>query len=222
MEEVGHLFDVFTAHAGSPLNPYPLLDKAVCNVIVSLIYAHRFEYGDPDFIKMLKVLKENMGENIGLFSEVLNTFPILLRIPGLADKVFPGQKTFLIMVDKLVTEHKRTWNSDQPPRDLTDAFMAEMEKAKGNPESSFNDANLCLVVLDLLGAATVTTSTTLSWALLLMILHPDVQCQVQQEIDEVIWYVWLPEMADQVCMPFTNAVIHEGMTLISNLFRAEG
>ena len=32
------------------------------------------------------------------------------------------------MVDKLVTEHKRTWNSDQPPRDLTDAFMAEMEK----------------------------------------------------------------------------------------------
>jgi hypothetical protein len=39
-------------------------------VIVSLIYAHRFEYGDPDFIKMLKVLKENMGENIGLFSEV--------------------------------------------------------------------------------------------------------------------------------------------------------
>ena len=108
-----------------------------------------------------------------------------------------------------MTEHKRTWNSDQPPRDLTDAFMAEMEKAKGNPESSFNDANLCLVVLDLLGAATVTTSTTLSWALLLMILHPDVQCQVQQEIDEVIWYVWLPEMADQVCMPFTNAVIHE-------------
>nr|AAI16322.1 Pcdhb11 protein [Mus musculus] len=81
------------------------------------------------------------------------------------------------MVDKLVTEHKRTWNSDQPPRDLTDAFMAEMEKAKGNPESSFNDANLCLVVLDLLGAATVTTSTTLSWALLLMILHPDVQCE---------------------------------------------
>ena len=95
----------------------------------------------------------------------------------MADKVFPGQKTFLIMVDKLVTEHKRTWNSDQPPRDLTDAFMAEMEKAKGNPESSFNDANLCLVVLDLLGAATVTTSTTLSWALLLMILHPDVQCE---------------------------------------------
>ena len=34
------------------------------------------------------------------------------------------------MVDKLVTEHKRTWDPDQPPRDLTDAFLAEMEKVK--------------------------------------------------------------------------------------------
>lgn len=48
-------------------------------------------------------------------------------------------------------------------------------QAKGNPESSFNDENLRLVVIDLFMAGMVTTSTTLSWALLLMILHPDVQ-----------------------------------------------
>ena len=48
----------------------------------------------------------------------------------MADKIFPGQKTFLTMVDKLVTEHKRTWDPDQPPRDLTDAFMAEMETVR--------------------------------------------------------------------------------------------
>ncbi|XP_029403951.1 cytochrome P450 2D3 isoform X2 [Mus pahari] len=141
--------------------------------------------------------------------QVLNTFPILLHIPGLADKVFPGQKTFFTMVNKLVTEHKRTWDPDQPPRDLTDAFLAEMEKAKGNPESSFNEANLHLVVLDLFGAGIVTSSITLTWALLLMILHPDVQCRVQQEIDEVIGQVRPPEMADLARMPYTNAVIHE-------------
>ena len=57
-------------------------------------------------------------------------FPIVLRIPGLADKIFPGQKTFLTIVGKLVTEHKGTWDPDQPPRDLTDAFLAEMEKVR--------------------------------------------------------------------------------------------
>uniref|UniRef100_A0A8C6HEP3 Cytochrome P450, family 2, subfamily d, polypeptide 40 n=1 Tax=Mus spicilegus TaxID=10103 RepID=A0A8C6HEP3_MUSSI len=143
------------------------------------------------------------------FYKVVKMFPIVLRIPGLADKIFPGQKTFLTMVDKLVTEHKRTWDPDQPPRDLTDDFMAEMEKAKGNPESSFNEANLRLVVLDLFGAGIVTTSATLTWALLLMILHPDVQRRVQEEIDEVIGQVRRPEMADQARMTYTSAVIHE-------------
>ncbi|PNJ37392.1 CYP2D7 isoform 9, partial [Pongo abelii] len=38
-------------------------------------------------------------------------------------------------------------NPAQPPRDLTEAFLAEMEKAKGNPESSFNDENLRMVAV---------------------------------------------------------------------------
>lgn len=48
-------------------------------------------------------------------------------------------------------------------------------QAKGNPESSFNDENLRMVVVDLFTAGMVTTATTLTWALLLMILYPDVQ-----------------------------------------------
>ena len=50
-----------------------------------------------------------------------------------------------------------------------------MAQAKGNPESSFSEENLRLVVFDLFSAGMVTTSTTLTWALLLMILHPEVQ-----------------------------------------------
>ncbi|XP_006866974.1 PREDICTED: cytochrome P450 2D17-like [Chrysochloris asiatica] len=93
--------------------------------------------------------------------------------------------------------------------DLTDAFLDEMEKSKGNPESSFNEGNLRLVVGDLFAAGMVTTSTTLAWALLFMILHPEVQRRVQQEIDEVLGQVRRPEMADQARMPFTTAVVHE-------------
>ena len=50
-----------------------------------------------------------------------------------------------------------------------------MAQAKGNPESSFNDENLRMVVSDLFSAGMLTTSTTLVWALLFMIRHPDVQ-----------------------------------------------
>ena len=52
-----------------------------------------------------------------------------------------------------------------------------MAQANGNLESSFNDDNLRMLVADLFSAGMMTTSTTLDWALLLMILHPDVQCE---------------------------------------------
>ncbi|XP_031206394.1 cytochrome P450 2D1-like isoform X1 [Mastomys coucha] len=208
-KEAGHLCDAFAAQAGQSINPSTLLNKAVCNVIASLIFARRFEYEDPYLIRMLKILEESMTEVAGFIPGVLNAFPILLRIPGLADKVFQSQKTFMAILDNLLTENRTTWDPDQPPRNLTDAFLAEIEKAKGNPESSFNNENLRMVVIDLFAAGTMTTSTTLTWALLLMILHPDVQRRVQQEIDEVIGQVRCPEMTDQARMPYTNAVIHE-------------
>ncbi|XP_077654803.1 cytochrome P450 2D4-like isoform X3 [Urocitellus parryii] len=194
---------------GCPFNPMSLLKRAVCNVISSLIYARRFEYDDQRLAKILDLLEDTLKEDSGLLPMVLNAVPVLLRIPGLPGRVFPAQKAFVAMVDELLEEHRMTWDPAQPPQDLTDAFLVEVEKAKGNPESSFNDENLRIVVLELFTAGMATTSTTLAWALLLMILHPDVQRRVQQEIDEVIGQVRQPEMGDQDHMPFTMAVIHE-------------
>ncbi|EAW60493.1 cytochrome P450 2D6 isoform 2 [Homo sapiens] len=194
---------------GRPFRPNGLLDKAVSNVIASLTCGRRFEYDDPRFLRLLDLAQEGLKEESGFLREVLNAVPVLLHIPALAGKVLRFQKAFLTQLDELLTEHRMTWDPAQPPRDLTEAFLAEMEKAKGNPESSFNDENLRIVVADLFSAGMVTTSTTLAWGLLLMILHPDVQRRVQQEIDDVIGQVRRPEMGDQAHMPYTTAVIHE-------------
>uniref|UniRef100_A0A8I5TC37 Cytochrome P450 n=1 Tax=Pongo abelii TaxID=9601 RepID=A0A8I5TC37_PONAB len=226
-EEASCLCAAFADHSGRPFRPNGLLNKAVSNVIASLTCGRRFEYDDPRFLKLLDLAQEGLKEETGFLREVLNAIPVLLHIPGVAGKVLHSQKAFLAQLDELLTEHRMIWNPAQPPRDLTEAFLAEMEKAKGNPESSFNDENLRMVVADLFLAGMVTTSTTLAWGLLLMILHPDVQrgrraspgcpivgthvCpgRVQQEIDDVIGQVRRPEMGDQARMPYTTAVIHE-------------
>nr|XP_039319244.1 cytochrome P450 2D6-like isoform X2 [Saimiri boliviensis boliviensis] len=189
-KEAACLCAAFDNYDGRPFRPNELLNKAASNVIASLTCGHRFEF-------------------LLCQPKVLNAIPVLLRIPWLAGKVLRSQKAFLAQLDELLSEHRMTWDPAQPPRDLTDAFLAEMEKAKENPESSFNDVNLRMVVADLFLAGMVTTSITLAWGLLLMILHPDVQRRVQQEIDDVIGQVRPPEMGDQTCMPYTTAVIHE-------------
>ncbi|XP_036281400.1 cytochrome P450 2D14 [Pipistrellus kuhlii] len=208
-EEAACLCAAFEDQAGRPFSPSALLNKAVSNVISSLIYGRRFQYQDPRFQKLLDLMEEGLKEDSGFLRQVLDAVPVLLRIPGLAAKVFKGQRAFMALLDELVTEHKMSRDPAQPPRDLTDAFLDEVEKAKENPRSSFTDENLRMVVVDLFTAGMVTTSTTLAWALLLMILHPDVQRRVQKEIDEAIGQARRPEMADQARMPFTVAVVHE-------------
>uniref|UniRef100_A0A452DK26 Cytochrome P450 n=1 Tax=Capra hircus TaxID=9925 RepID=A0A452DK26_CAPHI len=209
-EEASCLCAAFADQAGeTPFSPRDLLNKAVSNVIASLTFGFRFEYNDPRIVKLLDMMEDMLKEESGLVRQVVEAVPVLLRIPGLAAKIFPGLKAFMALIDELITEQKMTRDPTQPPRHLIDAFLDEVKEAKGNPESSFNDENLRLVVTDLFSAGMVTTSTTLAWALLLMILHPDVQRRVQQEIDEVIGKVRRPEMGDQALMPFTVAVVHE-------------
>ncbi|XP_006890124.1 PREDICTED: cytochrome P450 2D17-like isoform X2 [Elephantulus edwardii] len=194
---------------GRPFSPKIHLNKAVTNVISCLTHGRRFEYNDPNFLKLLEMVETGLKEDSGFLREMLNVVPVLLRIPGLASKLFSGLKAFMDLLDGLITEHQVTRDRTQPPRDLTDAFLDEVEKAKGNPESSFTNENLRMVVADLFSAGMVTTSTTLTWGLLLLLLHPDVQRRVQEEIDEVIGQGRPPEMADQARMPYTTAVIHE-------------
>ncbi|XP_010804045.2 cytochrome P450 2D14 isoform X1 [Bos taurus] len=208
-EEASCLCAAFADQAGRPFSPMDLLNKAVSNVIASLTFGCRFEYNDPRIIKLLDLTEDGLKEEFNLVRKVVEAVPVLLSIPGLAARVFPAQKAFMALIDELIAEQKMTRDPTQPPRHLTDAFLDEVKEAKGNPESSFNDENLRLVVADLFSAGMVTTSTTLAWALLLMILHPDVQRRVQQEIDEVIGQVRRPEMGDQALMPFTVAVVHE-------------
>jgi len=48
------------------------------------------------------------------------------------------------------------------------------------------EEQLITVLMDLFLAGAETTSNTLEFAILYMVLHPDIQARVQAEIDEVI------------------------------------
>ena len=52
--------------------------------------------------------------------------------------------------------------------------------------SSFNDEQCVLVCFDLFEGGSETTSTTLSWSVLYIALHPEIQQKCQIEIDEEI------------------------------------
>ncbi|XP_063099917.1 cytochrome P450 2D17-like [Cavia porcellus] len=114
-EEAACLCAAFASQDGRPFLPNTLLSKAVCNVIASLIYARRFEYEDPGFMRMMDLLEDSLKEDSGLVPQVLNAVPMLLCIPGVSEKALPAQKAFLDLLDELLTEHRTTRDPAQPP-----------------------------------------------------------------------------------------------------------
>jgi hypothetical protein len=55
---------------GRPFRPNALLNKAVCNVIASLIFARRFEYNDPCLVRLLDQMDDALKEVSGFLPEV--------------------------------------------------------------------------------------------------------------------------------------------------------
>ncbi|NP_001182486.1 cytochrome P450 2D49 [Gallus gallus] len=207
-EEAGFLCSAISSEGGHPFDPRFLVNNAVCNVICTITYGERFDYGDKTFKKLLTLFENSLNEEAGFLPQLLNVAPVLLRIPGLPQKIFPCQKAYVDFTQMLIDKHKETWNPAYI-RDFTDAFLKEMAKGKEAEENGFNKSNLTLVTADLLVAGSETTATTLRWAFLFMLLYPEIQSKVHKEIDKVIGRNRPPTMADQVNMPYTNAVIHE-------------
>lgn len=62
---------------------------------------------------------------------------------------------------------------------------------------------------DLFSAGMETVKTTLEWAVLLMLHHPEAAKAVQKELDEVVGRSRMPSLEDQPFLPITEATIQE-------------
>uniref|UniRef100_A0A803K0V6 Uncharacterized XB5769266 n=1 Tax=Xenopus tropicalis TaxID=8364 RepID=A0A803K0V6_XENTR len=207
-EEAGYLCDAFQSEQGQLFDPHYKLNTAVANIMNSIVFGDRFDYDDYKFQKLLNLNQEMFEVEFGTMAQIATAIPWLAKLPGLAKMIYRPHVDVLEYLQKIISDHQKTWNP-ACTRDLIDAFTLEMEKVKGDKENYFNEKNLLFTAFDLFTAGSETSSTTLRWGLLYMLLYPDVQRKVQEEIDKVIGKSRKPVMADVLQMSYTNAVIHE-------------
>ena len=94
---------------------------------------------------------------------------------------------------------------------MTEAFLHKIRETSdvNNPfYGDTGDLNLINVLFDLFMAGSDTTAITLDWAMLLMILHPDIQSKVRQELDQNFGSR-KAKVNEKHKIPYTEAVIHE-------------
>ncbi|XP_077147757.1 cytochrome P450 2C5-like [Ranitomeya variabilis] len=207
-EEINYLMTLFKSYKGEPFNNTMIMNTAVCNIIVSILFGHRFDYDDQKLHRLLKLVMENakiIGSPMAL---LYNAFPSLMRwIPGTHKSVQQNTHELHSFIKEIFTKQRKKLDvNDQSC--FIKSFLVKQKEEKPNPELYFHDENLTSVVADLFAAGMETTSTTLKWAFLLMMKYPEIQRNVQKEIETVIGSAE-PQMIHRKQMPYTDAVIHE-------------
>ncbi|XP_037082197.1 methyl farnesoate epoxidase-like [Pollicipes pollicipes] len=192
---------------GSPMKVNCRFHLTVLNVLWRLVADNRFDSRDPDAQTYINTVNE--------FFAVLNPHNPLQLAPWLRhiapewsgyNAVVRHRSVTTGMFKELIREHQQTLDRSSP-RDFIDLFLLEME-APGAEGRQFTEQNLTIIGMDLFVAGMETTSTSLSWALLFMVLHPEVQSRVQREIDAVLGGRH-PAYADRHDMPYTAATLME-------------
>ncbi|XP_028818311.1 cytochrome P450 2J2-like [Denticeps clupeoides] len=208
-EESRCLLEAMESQKGDAFDPSDLFIKAVGNIICQLVFGQRYDYSDHTFQRMLNLSSDLFKLQASAWAQIYEAFPgIMKRLPGPHNDIFTHYDLISNFIRKEVNRHKDNFDPANP-RDYIDAFLTEMKENPQNVAEGFYESNLIMNSLDMFSAGTETTSTTLRWALLILMKYPDIQEKVQAEIDSVIGQSRPPNMSDRPNLPYTDAVIHE-------------
>ncbi|XP_014674506.1 PREDICTED: cytochrome P450 2U1-like [Priapulus caudatus] len=209
MEEVTVFLDILEQedrHSGFDVHNH--LTVSVSAIISSLIFGKHFTHDDPYFVRLLDCLYRLSKV---VTPDASNFIPGISLLPNSNFRRF---KTYYNEVktdffEKEIAEHTARLDTENP-RDFIDVYLTKMiELRKAGKHTTFSEEQLLVLVSDIFGAGSETTTTTLKWAFLYMIRHPDKQSKVQEELDRVIGRSRLPCLNDQASLLYTQATLFE-------------
>ncbi|XP_068100625.1 cytochrome P450 2K1-like [Hyperolius riggenbachi] len=209
-DELIYLIEHFKSQNGKPFDTEIIMSNAVCNVISSIIFGKRFEYNNPAFKKLLKTMSDNEKLGGSPKTVLYNYFPRIMSLFGAHKELMQNISELNEFLSKRIKQQRQEFNANDISGYI-DAYLLkqEQDQASDKTEKYFNDDNLAMAAFDLFTAGTGTTSTTLQWAILLMMKYPEIQKKVREEIQAHIKQGQMPTADDRRKMPYTDAVIHE-------------
>eukprot|EP00058_Branchiostoma_floridae_P017199 XP_002602687.1 hypothetical protein BRAFLDRAFT_72950 [Branchiostoma floridae] len=169
------------------------------NIICALVFGKRYDYGDTRFQHLLTTMA-NLGVEVARWE-----FPFITYIPGLQDPI-AGTRFHSKKLQQFIREEidlHRLNLDPEDPRDFIDYCLLQLDQQDGEG-TWLKEENVVFIIQSLFMAGTDTTAATLTWAMLYMVLYPDVQA----ELDSVLGAT-KPSLAHRDQLPYTTATIME-------------
>lgn len=186
--------------------------SVISNIMCGILFGHQFDYEEPNFKKVMNIM-HTFSESMGP-SAIVMTSRLLCHLPfGPGKRLKAVMNQFKEFLYQQIEERRKTFSPDvTKPNNFVDAFLLEMKDSGSadNAENKFNLQNLTTCCLELFYAGSETTSGTLSFAILCLATHPDVQEKLQKELDSHINKKHgTPSYADRAKLPYLQSFILE-------------
>ncbi len=225
VEEVTILCEHLETLKGKPVNMRNEFNISILSTLWQILSNERLDRDNEDLKELVKMIDMIFRTRSNLaFRIAVKLMPVMLAYGRLKEWV-TGEKRaesrLTVVSENAVSSHEKSFQEGHL-RDFIDHYLQEMNVEDSKIRSSFFKGetgrnNLRAIVRDLFFGGEETTSTALNWCMLFMILHPDIQTKVQEELDNVTGKSRMITLNDKPEIPYTEAVIHEVMRM-GNIF----
>ncbi|XP_050418495.1 cytochrome P450 2U1 [Patella vulgata] len=205
-EETNIVLDYLSQCEGKPIKVHEIMMKATTNIISTVVFGKRYDYSDPEFVQIIKVVEDGFSDMV-LFTPI-NRFPMLRFIPFLASKMLTVSYA-VMKVEQLIAKHIAKRRQVFDKNDIKDFIDVYLDMSVDGESSTITESNTRRIILDLFFAGSDTTATTLDWGFLFMVLHPEVQKKCQEEIDSVVGDGRMVDWSDKSKMSYNEATLLE-------------
>ena len=139
----------------------------VVNVIWKMIASKTFPLESDEGMAFMHLMDELFNKRLS----PLALIPVLGRLLcfGQIRRRFQMFREMRGLFEAEIEEHERSLEEAEP-RDLIDQYLVEVRAGR----EGFTKEQLTIIILDLFAAGSETSSTTLRWAILYLVLHPQV------------------------------------------------
>jgi cytochrome P450 len=209
--ELNELLDVIKQEEGKPVWPSSVLPPSVINILWTFVTGKRIARSDPSLSRLLQLLLER-SKAFDMSGGILNQMP-WLRFIAPEKTGYNLLQRFNKELNKLfmatIEDHHATYTEEKSSDDLIYGYIKEQKAREHDPNSTFTNLQLTMIILDIFIAGSQTTSITIDLALMMMLVRPDIQATIHQEIDQALDNSQLPMYSDKVKLPYTEAVLLE-------------
>lgn len=114
-----------------------------------------------------------------------------------------------------IHEHKGILDYNAPA-DFIDNYLVEMEaRNKAGTNKTYSEEDLIVTCTDLFNAGAESTSNTTEFIIMYLVLYPNVQKKLHEELDHVLQRSRRPNLDDRNSLPYTMAIISEAQRINS-------